>query len=151
MRAVVLAKIPDAHASAAVAADDLALVGVDDNVVDRMAVGVGALHSAGARLPDLNGAILGARNHPLSLAVECDARNVTRVALEDGYGVGIGGLDVEELDGMVAGGGEEALVGGDAEAVDLGVGVLDGARADTGEGFPESRFQVSQLHDSITP
>lgn len=39
---------------------------------------------------------------------------------------------------MVARRGEVALVGGYAEAVDLGVGVLDCAGADPGEGFPES-------------
>lgn len=38
---------------------------------------------------------------------------------------------------MVAGGREEALVGRDAESVDLGVGVLDGARTNAREGFPE--------------
>ena len=39
---------------------------------------------------------------------------------------------------MVARGGEVALVGRDAEAVDLAVGVRDGARADAREGFPEA-------------
>ena len=129
--AVVLGKVPDANVSATITADDLALVGVDDNVVDRAAVGVGALDSAGAGLPDLDSAILGACNHPLALAMECDARNVTGVALEDGYRVRVARLNIEELHGMVACGGEEALVGGDTEPVDLGVGVLDGARADT--------------------
>jgi hypothetical protein len=32
---------------------------------------------------------------------------------------------------------EVALVGGDAQSVDLRVGVLDGSGADAGEGFPE--------------
>jgi hypothetical protein len=58
--------------------------------------------------------------------VEGDAGDVARVAFECEQRVGVGGLDVEELDGMVACGGEVALVGGDAEAVDLGVWMLDG-------------------------
>lgn len=52
--------------------------------------------------------------------------------------VWVGGLDVVEFDGMVPGGGEETLVGGDAEAIYLRIGVLDCAGADAGEGFPES-------------
>ena len=38
---------------------------------------------------------------------------------------------------MIASCGEEALVGGDAEAVYLGVGMLDSAGADARESFPE--------------
>ena len=48
------------------------------------------------------------------------------------------GLDVVELDRMVAGGGEVSLVGRDAKAVDLGVWVWDSPGAYTGESFPES-------------
>jgi hypothetical protein len=44
---------------------------------------------------------------------------------------------------VVAGGGEVALVGRDAEPVDLGVWVWDGARADATEGFPEALFRMS--------
>lgn len=137
MRAVVLSQIPDADAAHAVAADDLALVGVDDDVVGRAAVVVAALDLAAARLPDLDGAVLGGGDHPLAFAVEGDAGDVARVALKGQQRVRVGGLDVVELDGVVAGGREEALVGGDAEAVDLGVRVLDRAGADAGEGLPE--------------
>jgi hypothetical protein len=59
--------------------------------------------------------------------VEGNARDVARVALKCEERIGIRRLDVVQLDRMVAGGGEEALVGGDAQSVDLGVGVLDGA------------------------
>lgn len=130
MGAVVLSQVPDADTTTPVAADDLALVGVDHDVVDGTAVVVAALDGAAARLPDLHGAILRARDHPLALAVERDARDVARVALEGQQGVGVGRLDVEELDGVVARGGEEALVGRDTQAVDLRVGVLDRAGAD---------------------
>lgn len=51
--------------------------------------------------------------------------------------VRVGGFDVEEFDIGVACCREVAFVGGDTETVDLGVGVLEGARADTREGFPE--------------
>lgn len=59
--------------------------------------------------------------------MEGDAGDVRRVAFESKDGVRVRGLDLIELDGMVAGGGEEALVGRDAEAVDLGIGMGDGA------------------------
>jgi len=71
--------------------------------------------------------------------VEGDARDVSRMALELQDGVRVGGLDIVELHGVVARGGEVALVGGNAEAVDLRFGVLDGARANAREGFPEAR------------
>lgn len=135
--AIVLGEIPDLDTAGAVAADDLALVGVDDDIVGGAAVIVAALDGAGARLPDLDGAVLGAGHHPLTLAVEGDAGDVARVALEGQQRVGVGALDVEQLDGVVAGGREEALVGRDAQAVDLGVWVLNGARADAGESLPE--------------
>ncbi len=43
---------------------------------------------------------------------------------------------------MIAGCGEEALVGGDAEAVYLGVWMLDSAGADARESFPEPNCVV---------
>lgn len=137
MGAAVLGEIPDPDAARPVAADDLALVRVYYDVVRGAAVVVAALDGAAAGLPDLDGAVLGARDHPLALAVEGDASDVARVALEGEQGVRVGRLDVEELDRVVAGGGEEALVGRDAQAVDLGVRVLDRAGADARESLPE--------------
>lgn len=95
MRAVVLGQIPYANAASAVAADDLALVGMYDDVVGRAAVVVAALYRAAARLPDLYCAIFRARHHPLALAVEGDACDVARVALEDEQWIRIRRLDVE--------------------------------------------------------
>lgn len=69
--------------------------------------------------------------------MECNARDVIRVTLEGHHRVRVGGFDVEEFDIGVACRGEVAFVGGDAEAVDLGVGVLEGARTYAGKGFPE--------------
>lgn len=138
MATVISREVPDAHAARPIAANNLALVRVDDDVVDGAAVVVAALDSAGARLPNLDGAVLGARHHPLALAVERDARNVARVALKGQQRVGVGRLDVKELDCVVARGREVALVGRDAEPVHLRVWVLDRARADAREGLPES-------------
>lgn len=137
MCAGILGQVPDADVAGAVAADNLALVGVDGDIIGRAAVAVAALDGAGARLPDLDGAVLGARHHPLALAVEGDAGDVARVALKRQQRARVGRLDVVELDGLVAGGGEVALVGRDAQAVDLRVGVLDRAGADAGERLPE--------------
>lgn len=136
--AIVLRQVPNADAAHAVTGDDFALVRVDDDVVGGAAVIVAALNLTGSGLPNLHGSILGARDHPLALTVECDAGDVAGVALEGQQWVWVGGLDIKELHGVVAGRGKVALVGGDAEAVDLRVWVLDGARADAGERFPES-------------
>lgn len=62
--------------------------------------------------------------------MEGDARDVAGVAFEGQYRVGVGRFDVVELDVAVACRGEKALVGGDAEAVYLAVGVLDSTGAD---------------------
>lgn len=135
--AVVLRQVPNANTASAIAADDLALVGVDHDIVDRAAVVVTALDVATSGLPNLDGAILGRGDHPLALAVEGHARDVARVTLEGEKGVGVGRFDVVQLDRVMAGGGEVALVRRDTQSVDLGVGVLDGTRADAGEGLPE--------------
>lgn len=137
MRAIVLRQIPDPHATAPIAANNLSLVRVDHDVVDRGPMVVVPLDRPAPRLPDLDGAVLGRRHHPLSLAVEGHARHVSRVTLEGEHGVGVRRLDVVELNGVVARRGEVALVGGDAEPVDLRFGVLDRAGADTREGLPE--------------
>lgn len=113
MTTVVLGKIPDLDAACAVAADDLALVRVNDHIVGRAAVIIAALNSTRTRLPDLYGAILGTGHHPLALAVERDAGDIARVALKGQQRIGVGALDVEQLDSVVAGGCEKALVGRD--------------------------------------
>lgn len=139
MRALVLAQVPDAHVSSAVAADQLALVRVDDHVIDGHAVGVVALHAARARIPDLDGAIFGARHHPLALAVESNASDVGRVALKGQDRIWVRGLDLIKLDRVVAGGSEEAFVGRDAQAVDLGIRMRNCPGADAGKRLPEAR------------
>jgi hypothetical protein len=63
--ALVFTQIPDAHISAAVAANQLSLVRVDDYIVDRDTVRIIALHVAAPRVPDLDGAIFGRGDEPL--------------------------------------------------------------------------------------
>jgi hypothetical protein len=132
MRALVLAQIPYPDRPRSIATDQLALIRMDNNIIHRRAVVVVALDSACAYVPDLDGAVLGARHHPLAFAVERDARHIGRVAFKGEDGTGIGRLDVVEFDRVVAGGGEIALVGRYAEAVYLGVGRGNCARADSG-------------------
>lgn len=117
--AVVLSKVPDTDAALAIATDDFALVRMDHDVVGGTAVVVGALDLATACLPNLDGAILGAGHHPLAFAVEGDAGDIASVALEGKQRIRVRRLDIVEFDRVVACGGEEALVGRDAEAIDL--------------------------------
>lgn len=138
MRALVLPQIPNPYVAPSIARNQLPLIRMNDDVVNRGAMQIIALDTARARIPDLHRAVLGARHHPLPLAVERDAGDVARVAVEGEYGVGVRGADVVKLDIVVSGGGEIALVGGDAETIDLGVRVLDCAGADAGKGFPEA-------------
>lgn len=72
--------------------------------------------------------------------MKCDARNIGRVAVKGKYGVGVGRFDVVELDRVVPSGGEVAFVRRYAQAIDLRVGVWDGARADARKRLPEARI-----------
>ena len=98
---------------------------MNDDVVGGAAVVVAALYGAAAGLPDLDGAVLTRRDHPFTLTVKSDASNVAGVALEGQQRVGVRRLDIEQLHGVVAGGGEEPLVRRDAQPVHLRVRVLD--------------------------
>lgn len=137
MGALVFAQVPYADVAAAVAGDEFPLVRVDDDVVDGEAVVVVALHARAAGVPDLDRAVLGAGDHPLALAVERDAGHVARVPVKGQDRARVCRADVVELDVVVAGRGEVALIRRDAEPVDLGVRVLDRARADPRQRFPE--------------
>lgn len=74
--------------------------------------------------------------------MESNARDVRRVALEGEHRIGVRRLDLVQLDSVVASCGEEALVGRDAQAVHLRVGVWDRSRADAGERLPEAGESV---------
>jgi hypothetical protein len=92
--ALVLSKVPDAHVASAITADELSLVGVNDNIIDWHPVRVVALYIAASRIPDLDGAIFGRSDKPLGLAMEGDAGDVGRVAVKGEDGVGVGRLDI---------------------------------------------------------
>lgn len=145
MRAIILRQIPDPHTASTVATYDLALIGMDDHIIDRYAMRVAPLYRTAPGLPDLHSAILRARNHPFTLAVKRNARDVARVAFEREKRVGVCRLDVVEFDCVVACSSEEAFVWGDAEAVDLRVGVLDCAGTDSGESLPKSNTNQQLL------
>jgi hypothetical protein len=110
VRAIVLRKIPNAHASSAITGNDLTLVGVDHYVVDWRAVGIASLNRAASRFPDLDRAIFRTCDHPLSFTVECDACDVASVTFECKEGVWVCGFDVVKFDCVMTSGGEEAFV-----------------------------------------
>jgi len=62
--------------------------------------------------------------------VKSHARDIARVPFEREHCGRVGGLDIVEFDRVMAGGGEVALVGGDAKPVDLRVWMRYCARAD---------------------
>lgn len=138
MNALALTQVPDADHATTITTDQFSLVGVDNDVIDRELVSVVALKAAAADVPDLDGAVLGTSNHPFALTVECDSGDVASVALESHEWVWVARLGVKQLDIMVTRNGEILLVGGDAEPIDLRVGVLDGAGADARKSFPEA-------------
>lgn len=113
MRAIVLCQIPDPNTSSTVTADDLALVWVDNHIVDGASMRVAALNSTASRLPNLDSAILRACDHPFSLAMECDTSDVSRVTFKGEKRVGVRRLDIVQLDGMMTCSREETLVGRD--------------------------------------
>jgi hypothetical protein len=58
VRTLILSKIPYAHITPTVTADQLALIRVNDHIVDGNTMGIIPLHIPGARIPDLDRAIL---------------------------------------------------------------------------------------------
>lgn len=95
MRACVFGKVPYSNAARSIAADDLALVWVYDNIVGGGAMVVASLDSTGSGLPDLHCAILRACNHPLPFAVESDPRDIACVTFKDKDRGRVGGAYVE--------------------------------------------------------
>jgi hypothetical protein len=143
MAALVLAQIPDPHVAASIAADKLALIRMDDNVVDRYTVRVIPLYIPGSCVPDLDCAIFRGGNEPLALAMERNASDVTSVTVEGEDGIGVRGLDVVELDRVMTGSGQITLVWRDTQPVDLRIWMRDGPGAYAGQRFPEPLGPVS--------
>jgi hypothetical protein len=147
----ILSQIPETNAAAPITADNLALVRMDNDIIDGGPMIVAPLDHTGARVPDFDSAVLGARDHPFAIAVECHARDVARVALKDGGGSGVRRANVEQLYCVISSSGEVALVGGDAESVDLGIGMLNGSGADSREGLPKPEKSVSYMPQLMRP
>jgi hypothetical protein len=131
MTTLILAQIPYSNIAAPITADQLSLIRMDNDIIDRNAMRIVALHVARACIPDLDRAVFTGGYHPFPLAVEGYACYVGCVAVEGQDGVGVGRFYVVEFYRVVAGGGEVAFVRGYAEAVYLGVWVWDCARADS--------------------
>jgi hypothetical protein len=89
MGAVVLSKVPDTNTSSAITADDLALVGMNDYIIDWTSVRIASLNSSTSSLPNLDGTILGACNHPLSFTMKRDTSYVSSMSLEGKKRVGV--------------------------------------------------------------
>lgn len=119
VRALVLAQVPNPHVSSAITADQLALIRMNDHVVDGHSVRIVALHIATPGIPDLYGAVLARCNKPLRLAMKRYTRDVGCMSVEGKDRIRIGGLDIVKLDCMVARGGEVAFIGRYTQAVHL--------------------------------
>lgn len=145
MNTDVLSQVPDANDTGTITADELTLVGVDDDIIDRRLVGIVPLQSASASIPHLDGSILGAGHHPFALAMERNTGDIVSVAIKGHHRVGIGRLDVVELHIGMAGRCEVALVRSNTEAVHLGIGMLDRAGTDSRQGFPEATTSADHM------
>ena len=89
MSTYTLTQVPDTDHTGVVATDELALVGMDDHIVDCSTVNIIPLQATCASIPNLHSSILGASDHPFSLAVECHAGDVVRVTFKGNHGIGI--------------------------------------------------------------
>lgn len=127
VRAIILCQVPNSNTPTLVAANDFALVWVNDYIIDRCSMGITALHSATPSLPDFDCAILRACTHPLSLAVKLNACDIACMTFERKERVGVGGFYIVKLYRMISSSREEALIRGNAKTVDLGIRVLDGS------------------------
>jgi hypothetical protein len=102
-----------------VAADEFSLIWVNDNIIDRCSVNVVALQATSPCIPNLDSSVLGARDHPFSFAVKCDAGDVIGVTFEGNHRIGISRFNIKQFDIIVTGSREKSLIRCDAKAVDL--------------------------------
>ena len=99
MGAFVLPQIPDPHISTTITRNQLALIGMDNDIIDgsdmgdniphRSAMGVVALDASSPSVPDFDSAILGAGDHPFALAMEGYACDVSGMAIKRQHGTWI--------------------------------------------------------------
>lgn len=123
MGALVLPQIPDPHISTTITRNKLALIGMNDNVINGSdmgddisnggPMGVVALNASCPSVPDFDSAILGAGDHPFALAMEGYASDVSRMAIKREHRAWICRAYVIELDIVISSCGEVTLVGRD--------------------------------------
>ena len=114
MGAFAFAEIPDADVAAAVAADQLTLIRVDDYIVDRMSVLVVALDLTRSCVPNSYGAVFRTCHHPLALTVECNTSDIVCMPFKLHNRVRVARFDVVETHHVSASCREVLLVGSDA-------------------------------------
>lgn len=124
MGALILTQIPDAYISTTITRNQLALIGMNDDIINgsdmgnhipnRSAMGVVTLNTSSPSVPDLDSAILGAGDHPFALAMESYARDVSRMTIKREDRAWICRAYVIELDIVVSSCGKVTLVGRDA-------------------------------------
>lgn len=85
-----LAQVPDTDHTGVVTTDELALVGMNDYIIDRSSVNVVPLQATSTSIPDLHSSILGAGDHPFPLTVECHTGDVVCVTFKCNHGIRIG-------------------------------------------------------------
>lgn len=142
MCALVLAQVPDPDITPTITRDNLPLIWMDDHVVDRNAVIIAPLDCSILRLPHFHPAIFRASYHPLSLAVEGNTCYVARMTREYHHRSWICGANIEKLDIVISSCSEVALVWGDAQAVHLGVRMLNRTMAYARKSFPKPDCMV---------
>ena len=136
--ALIFAQIPEPYTAAAIASDDFALVWVNYYVVDSNAVVVAPLNGPLFALPHFDESVLRTGHQPFRVAMESDPCDIACVSIKFCDGLRICGADVVELDIVITGSGQHSLVRRDAKAIYLGVRMLNSARANARERFPEA-------------
>lgn len=112
MGTLVLTQIPDPHIPTTITRNKLALIGMNDDIINGgdmgdnipngSPMGVVALNASSPCVPDLDSAILGAGDHPLALAMEGYARDVSRMAIKREHRAWVCRANVIKLDIVVS-------------------------------------------------
>lgn len=147
MRTVVLGQVPDSDTTTTIAADDLALVWMNDYIIDWTTMAITALNRTAASFPDFHSSILGASNHPLPFAVERNAGDVVGMAFKGQDRVWVSRFDIVEFDAVVACSGKEPFIRRYTETINLRVRVLNCARAYSRKSLPEPIVGGVRLRD----
>ena len=92
-------------------------------------MGVVGLLTARSCIPHLDRPIFRTGHHPLSFAMKGNPGDVVRVAVKGHDGVRVRRLDIVKFDIMMACGCEVPLIGGDTQAIHLGIWMLNRAGA----------------------